>query len=74
MIDWLAPWQWFAAYAQAALLVGALAYLDLRRDAHDRTSNVLLSFALGVFWPFTVTFAALVCALILLRDRENGAP
>lgn len=62
-------------YLSAALLVGCLAYLDLRRDvACDVLANVLLAFALGVFWPFTVVFAASVGVLLLVRDRQSGAP
>jgi hypothetical protein len=62
------------AYLSVALLVGCLGYLDLRRTEHDVVSNLLLAFALGVFWPMALVFGLTVGVLILVRDRQNGAP
>ena len=63
----------FLFYLSGALLVGCLGYLDLRRSEPDVLSNLLLSFALGVFWPMAVVFGAVVGALVLLRDWQGGA-
>jgi hypothetical protein len=70
----------YLAGALVALVFWGAGYVRLRtrfpsyRLACDPLEDVLLAFAACVFWPLAAGVALLTVGVVLLKDRQNGAP